>query len=56
MNVANTKALQGVQGVLPTLLETNQAVMGPAVVIIPSQRENIRNILAASQYRHNLEE
>jgi signal transduction histidine kinase/CheY-like chemotaxis protein len=54
MNVARTKI---VEGVLPALLQSNQAVMGPASVpITPIDLENYRNMLAASQYRHNIDE
>jgi signal transduction histidine kinase/CheY-like chemotaxis protein len=44
-------------GVLPALQQLNQAVMGRATVpTIRSERETFRNVLAASQYRHNIEE
>jgi signal transduction histidine kinase/CheY-like chemotaxis protein len=49
-NLAHTKVFRGV---LPALLQSNQAVMGRATVPIP---ENFRKSLAASQYRHNIGE
>jgi signal transduction histidine kinase/CheY-like chemotaxis protein len=53
INVANIKAFQGIT---PAVLQSNQAVMGPAIDLIPSQREIFRTTLALSQYRHNIEE
>jgi signal transduction histidine kinase/CheY-like chemotaxis protein len=38
------------------LQESNQAVMGPTTVMIPSAQEIFRHNMAASQYRHNIEE
>jgi hypothetical protein len=53
MNLAHTKVFQGV---LPALLQSNQAVMGRAKFITPKVREFVRDNLAASQYRHNIDE
>jgi signal transduction histidine kinase/CheY-like chemotaxis protein len=54
MNLAHTNALQGV---LPALLESNQAVMGRATTpTIPIERDVFRDNLAQSQYRHSIEE
>jgi signal transduction histidine kinase/CheY-like chemotaxis protein len=52
MNWADTKSMEGV---LPALLQSNQAVMGRATVMTQSAREHFRSSLAASQYRHNIE-
>jgi hypothetical protein len=51
--MADTKAFEGD---VPALLQTNQAVMGRAIVPIPSGREIFRKTLAVSQYRHNIGE
>jgi signal transduction histidine kinase/CheY-like chemotaxis protein len=53
LNFAHTKALEGL---LPVLLQANQAVMAHAIVPIPSAGDAIEMQLAASQYRHNIEE
>jgi signal transduction histidine kinase/CheY-like chemotaxis protein len=54
MNLAHTKALDRL---MPALLQSNQAVMGRALVPSPrSGSENFRNNLAVSQYRHKIEE
>jgi signal transduction histidine kinase/CheY-like chemotaxis protein len=53
INVANIKAFQGI---VPAVLQSNQAVMGPAIDPTPSQREFFRTALALSQYRNNVEE
>jgi signal transduction histidine kinase/CheY-like chemotaxis protein len=53
VNFANTKALEGV---LPALLQTHQAVMARATVPIQRAGNSFRNNLAVSQYRHNVEE
>jgi signal transduction histidine kinase/CheY-like chemotaxis protein len=53
LNIANTKLFHGV---LPALLQTNQAVMTQAAVPIPIMRESIKSDLARGQYRHNIGE
>jgi signal transduction histidine kinase/CheY-like chemotaxis protein len=53
MNLARTKAFEGL---LPVLLQANQAVMARAIVPIPSLRDSFKAQLAASQYRHNIGE
>jgi signal transduction histidine kinase/CheY-like chemotaxis protein len=54
MNLAHTKALEGV---MPALLETNQAAMGRATVpTLQSEKDFLRDSLARSQYRHNIDE
>jgi hypothetical protein len=52
--MANTLALQEV---MPALLQTNQAVMGPAIApSTASTKQLFRKTLAVSQYRHNIDE
>jgi signal transduction histidine kinase/CheY-like chemotaxis protein len=53
LNFAHTKVLEGV---LPALLQTNQAVMARAIIPTPSWKDILNKGLAAFQYRHNIEE
>jgi signal transduction histidine kinase/CheY-like chemotaxis protein len=53
VNFVNTNVFRGV---LPALLQTNQAVMTRAVVPIPIVRKSIKSGLAGGQYRHNIGE
>jgi hypothetical protein len=52
----NWASAKPMEGVLPAVLQSNQAVMGRAIPVVPNTREDFRISLAASQYRHNIEE
>jgi uncharacterized membrane protein len=49
VNMANTKLFHGI---VPALLQTKEAVMGPAILPI-ANREGFKSNLAVSHYRHN---
>jgi hypothetical protein len=53
VNFVNTNIFRGV---LPAMLQTNQAVMTPTIVPIPRVRESIKSGLAGGQHRHNIGE
>lgn len=53
MNFANTQVFEGV---LDAVLETKQAILNKAVIVVPNGRDRLRANLAISQFRHEAEE